>query len=71
MVQALAVHGPFALVAGVLMWQVLKAWQSDRDTIVGLMTEFRQALTGVQHALTRLADQMECGPERPRRGEKR
>ncbi|MBX3095669.1 MAG: hypothetical protein KF812_02285 [Fimbriimonadaceae bacterium] len=57
-ISALAVHGPFALVSGVLIWQVLKAWQADRETIVSLMTDFRQSLDGVQRAIERLADQM-------------
>lgn len=60
MIAALAVHGPFALVSGVLIWQVLKAWHTDRETIVSLMTEFRQSLDGVQSAIERLADQMEA-----------
>lgn len=40
----LGANGPWALVAGFLLWQVIKAWNADRATTTQLLGEFRSVL---------------------------
>lgn len=54
-VKGLASSGPWALVAGFLLHTLIKAWTADRAALTGVMTEVRDALRDLQHALDRLA----------------
>jgi hypothetical protein len=56
---ALSVHGPTAIMAGFLMWQVVKAWSADRSALINLLTEFRATLEGLKLAVERLSDRLE------------
>lgn len=40
----LAKNGPWAAVAGFLLWTVIKAWNKDRDQVTVLLGEFRVSL---------------------------
>lgn len=40
----LAKNGPWAAVAGFLLWAVIKAWNKDRDQVTVLLGEFRISL---------------------------
>lgn len=40
----LAKSGPWAAVAGFLLWTVIKAWNKDRDQVTVLLGEFRLSL---------------------------
>lgn len=36
--------GPWALVAGFLLWTVIQAWNSDRRQVTTLLGEFKSAI---------------------------
>lgn len=46
-----AQNGPWAAAAAFLMWTILKAWQKDRDTVVSMLSEFKDALVALTHAV--------------------
>lgn len=50
----LAANGPWALAAGFLLHQVIKAWTMDRQQLTVLMTEFRDALYALKSAVDEL-----------------
>lgn len=55
----LAQNGPWAAAAAFLLWQVLKAWNQDRDNITKLMGEFKDAINGLTRAVEQLGEDME------------
>lgn len=57
-VTELAKSGPWAAVAGFLLWTVIKAWTSDRAQVTELLGEFRTALDGLKSAVDHLADKL-------------
>lgn len=57
-------NGPWALAAGFLLHQVIKAWTADRAQLNELLTEFREALTGLAHAVEGLRSELEVMAER-------
>jgi hypothetical protein len=57
-------NGPWALMAGFLLHQVIKAWTSDRAQLSGLLTEFREALAGLANAVDGLRYELESLSER-------
>lgn len=54
----LAGNGPWALVAGFLLWQVIKAWAADRDTLTRFLTEFRSTLESLKDAVDALRTEL-------------
>jgi hypothetical protein len=48
----LGANGPWAAMAGFLLWQVIKAWNGDRETLV-------KVLGGVNETLHKLGDAVE------------
>ena len=57
--RGLATNGPWALVSGWLIWEILKAWGSDRAQLATVLTEMRTALAGLQTAVDRLREELE------------
>lgn len=51
--------GPWALVAGVLLWTVINAWNSDRQALTQLLTDFKSTLDGLKNAVDHLTDRLE------------
>lgn len=47
----LAKSGPWAGVAGFLLWTVIKAWNKDRDQVTELLGEFRKSLDSLTHQI--------------------
>jgi K+ transporter len=47
----LASNGPWALVAGFLLWQVMKAWTADRQQVTELLKEFKASIDELTHAV--------------------
>lgn len=56
--RSLAQNGPWALVAGLLLWQVLKAWNKDRDQLTTLIMDFKTTLDGLKIAVEHLTERM-------------
>ena len=54
-------NGPWALTAGFLLHQVIKAWASDRAQLSALLTDFREALTSLTNAVEDLRAEMRVG----------
>lgn len=52
----LAKSGPWAVVAGFLLWTILKAWTDDRKQVTELLGEFRATLDKLSDKLDRLAE---------------
>ena len=48
----LAKSGPWALVAGLLLLVVIRAWTKDRDQLTGLLGEFKDVLREIRVAVT-------------------
>jgi hypothetical protein len=55
----LAQNGPWAVVAGFLLWTVIKAWNSDRDQVTKLLGDFKDALSGLQKAVEHLTERLD------------
>jgi hypothetical protein len=55
----LAQNGPWAVVAGFLLWTVIKAWNSDRDQVTKLLGDFKDALSGLQRAVEHLTERLD------------
>lgn len=51
----LAENGPWAMVAGFLLWQVITAWTADRRQLAELLTEFRDVIGGLERAVADLS----------------
>ncbi len=51
----LAKSGPWAVVAGFLLWKILAAWNSDREQVTKLLGDFRVTLDGVRAEIGNLA----------------
>lgn len=56
---ALAQNGPWAIMAGFLLWTVIKAWNADRDQVTKLLGDFKDALSGLQGAVEHLTDRLD------------
>ena len=54
--------GPWALVAGFLLWMVIKAWNQDRAQVTQLMGSFQQSIdkltTEIHGLVSAVTDQM-------------
>lgn len=61
LMEMMATHGPVAIIAGFLIWQVVKAWGSDRAALISMLTEFRETLDGLKRAVERLSERLERG----------
>lgn len=51
----LAKSGPWAVVAGFLLWKIIQAWNSDRAQINQLISEFKVTLDSVSREIGNLA----------------
>lgn len=54
----LASNGPWALMAGVLLYYIIKSWTQDRAQVTALLGEFRHALDRLTDAVESLHDKM-------------
>ena len=52
----LAKSGPWAAVAGFLLWTVIKAWNKDREQVTGLLGEFRTSLDKLAQEIHNLGE---------------
>jgi hypothetical protein len=66
--QTLSANGPWAAVAGLLLWQVIKAWSSDRQTLTTLLSEFRGSIDALRVAVERLSEHV-TGASSGRKGD--
>lgn len=57
--KSLAANGPWALMAGLLLWQILKAWSGDRAALTTLLGEFRSSIDGLKKAVEHLTDRLD------------
>ena len=57
----LAKSGPWAVMAGFLLWTVIKAWTVDRAQVTQLLGEFRGTLDGLKTAVDHLAERLNHG----------
>lgn len=48
--------GPWAAVAGFLLWQVIRAWDRDRNQVTELLRDFSTTLDGLKHEIHNLAE---------------
>lgn len=53
-IAAIASNGPWAITSFILMHQVIKAWSNDRQQLITLLTEFKDTLTVLTHAVEKL-----------------
>jgi hypothetical protein len=53
-ITSLAANGPWAATAGFLLLHVIKAWTNDRQQLTDLLTEFKDTLTALTHAVQNL-----------------
>jgi hypothetical protein len=55
---AFAANGPWAAMAGLLLWQVLKAWSSDREQVTKLLGEFKNTLEAMTKTMEHIAEEL-------------
>ncbi len=46
------------MAAGFLLHQVIKAWTNDRQQLIVLLTEFKDAMTALKMAVNELREEM-------------
>lgn len=66
----LASNGPWALVAGFLLWQIMKAWTQDRQQVTELLRDFKASIDKLTHAVEAIVtwnDELEEKRERGRK----
>jgi len=51
-------NGPWAAVAGLLLWKILGAWSEDRKQLTELITDFKTTLDGLKVAVEHLTDRL-------------
>jgi len=61
LLKGLATNGPWAMVAGFLLWKVIDAWTADRKQVTTLMGEFRGTLEALKTSVDHLARQFDDG----------
>ena len=66
LIRGLATNGPWAMVAGFLLWKVIEAWNKDREQVTLLIGDFRETLQALKASVDHLADQL----NQDRRGSK-
>lgn len=59
LIKPLASNGPWAIMAGFLLSQILKAWNADRTSLVELMGQFKQSLDSLKVAVDQLRQSIE------------
>lgn len=57
---SLAANGPWAVMAGWLLTRVIKAWTDDRNQLVNLLTEFKDALHSLKDAVEDLKSEIKA-----------
>ncbi len=57
--KGLGANGPWAVVAGALIWHLLKLGKEDRAQVVDLLTTFKNTLDGLKIAVEKLTDQID------------
>jgi hypothetical protein len=53
LVRGFSNNSPWAAMAGFLMWQIIKAWQKDREDIPKALAELTEAINGLRMELQR------------------
>lgn len=66
----LASNGPWALMAGFLLWQIMKAWTQDREQVTALLREFKASIDKLTHAVEAIVTWNEDLEDRRERGRK-
>lgn len=56
--KSFAENGPWAMVAGFLLFQVMKAWSADRTQLNDLLTGFKDALLKLTDAVEDLRSEI-------------
>ena len=59
LVTGIANNGPWALVAGFLLMQVMNAWKGDRDQLTKLLIDFKTTLDGLKGAVDNLSERLD------------
>jgi hypothetical protein len=54
----LAANGPWAVMAGLLLYQVMKAWTADRQQVTELLGGFRSSIEKLASTLDHIADEI-------------
>jgi hypothetical protein len=60
LLSGLASNGPWAAMAGFLLWQLLKAWQGDRQQLTDLLSSFKGALDSLKEAVEHLTNRLDA-----------
>lgn len=55
----LAKSGPWALVAGFLMWSLVKERQTFQSKVTDILADFKDALVTNTHAIEKLIDRLD------------
>jgi hypothetical protein len=55
-IQELAKSGPWAVVSGLLLWTIIKAWNKDREQVTELLRDFRQSIEKLTVEIHRLGE---------------
>lgn len=53
--KSFATNGPWAVMAGFLLWQVMKAWEQDRKQLKEFLVELKSSLDKLTHAVEAIA----------------
>lgn len=54
-VKGLGQNGPWAAMAGLLLWQLLKDRSADRTLLVSLLTDFKAAIVNLESSIRELS----------------
>lgn len=59
-IKTLAANGPWAVMAGFLLWTILKAWTGDRNALTDLMSSFKTSIDGLREAVEYLTIRLDA-----------
>lgn len=56
---SLGSSGPWAVVAGFLLWKIIEAWSGDRKQLTALIGDFKATLEGLKTAVEHLTARLD------------
>lgn len=59
LLQQVGANSPWAAMCGWLLYQIVKAWNKDREILTQLLGEFKDAINDLRTAVTGLSDRIE------------
>lgn len=70
LLKPLMANGPWALMSGYLLIQILKAWGADRASVTDLLGTFKESIDSLKISVDKLATHIDMQANRHRAGDR-